>query len=72
MSDRTGYNVAYDDAGSVVIDEAHAPDPVMDVRTSPAPVLDKVPEGACSSKGTLMDAARACALRLAHCGLVCG
>ena len=59
MSDRTGYNVVYDDAGSVVIDEAHAPDPVMDVRTSPAPVLDKVPEGACSSKGTLMDAARA-------------
>lgn len=59
MSDRTGYNVAYDDAGSVVIDEANAPDQVMDAAPSVAEMPDQVPEGACSSKGTLADAARA-------------
>ena len=52
MSDRTGYNVDYDDAGSVVIDEAsHAPMAGNDVPT-PQDGLG------CHSGATMADAAR--------------
>ena len=52
MSDRTGYNVDYDDAGSVVIDEAsHAPMAGDDVPTSQDGL-------GCHSGATMAEAAR--------------
>ncbi|SDZ48257.1 chlorophyllide a reductase subunit Y [Jannaschia faecimaris] len=54
MSEREGYNVSYDDAGTVEITEANAP------LTDAAPVPDMAaPQGACTSASTLKEAARA-------------
>jgi len=52
MSERSGYNVDYDDTGSVVIDEANAPD--LPAMSADAPV-----DGAgCHASGTMAEAAR--------------